>query len=198
MERQIRCFLAPSDRDPFLDAVDAIDPGLIVLPGRFVDAGDGAAILADPDAFEFRQGLRSERRLYLAHRRHTERLVLHPQEEGPLRGWWALDPLRSEVFELSLPAPRDGALAPARLAATVLAYVGYERVKKSPAFGRWVGRVLRALAARYPRSSVDFLHVAPGAIAFAAGGGRLTYLEEPVLPAPHRVDEQAQHERIRS
>ncbi len=197
MERQFLCFLAPSDEAPFLRAVDEVDPGLVVLPGRLASSDDAAAILEDPSRFRFAQAIRSQRRLYLAHREHTRILHFHPLEEGPRPGWFALDPLRSEVFELALPAPRRGRLAPARLSAAVLAYEGYEKIRKGPAFGRWVGRVLRHLARAYPVSARDFIHVADGARAFAEEGGQLTYLEEPVAPAPAGPPSQPQHERIR-
>ena len=184
MERQFLCFLAGDDERRLLQAIDAIDPGLVVLPGRCVDTGDGPALLQAPGDFSFRQALRSRRRIYLAHRLHSERLVLHPQEEGPHAGLHCLDELRSEVMELELPIPTHGRLAPARLAATVVGHLGFERLRKGAPFGRWVGRVLRGLQGAWPRTSIDFVHLAPGAEAFAAAGGQLTYLEEEVLPAP--------------
>jgi hypothetical protein len=166
----------------------------VVLPGRYVDTGDAAALLADPSRFSFAPALRSERRLYLAHRAHTGRLVLQPPAgPNPRHG---IDPDRSEVFELKLPAEVHGRLPPARLSATLHRFEGQAKVRKGAAFGRWVARVLRELRAAYPVSSVDFVHVAPGAAAFAAAGGQLTYLEEPVLPAPHGPRRQAQKERL--
>ncbi len=114
-----------------------------------------------------------------------------------MAGWAALDEIHSEVLQLELPAPVHGRLAPARLAATVVGFEGYERIRKGAAFGRWVARVLRALAAAHPRTSVDFIHLAPGALAFAVQGGQLTYLEEPVLPAPAGGSRQMPLERIR-
>ncbi len=197
MERQFLCYLTPHDEAQLLREIDEADPGLVVLPGKYVDTTDGAALLADPDRFRFRAALRSQRRLYLAHRSHSKALVLHEQPEGPWQGLAALDDLRSEVLALELPAIAHGRLAPARLAASVLAFDGYERIRKGAAFGKWVARVLRALEARYPASSVEFVHVAPGAVTFAAGGGQLTYLEEPVLPAPAGGRRQVPLERIR-
>lgn len=198
MERQFLCYLAgPADEEDLLGAVEEADPGLVVLPGRYVETGDAAALLEGPDCFSFRQPLRSQRRLYLAHRAHTGRLVLHRQEEGPWAGLWAIDDLRSEVFVLELPLPAHGRLAPARLSAAVVAHLGNERIRKGAAFGRWVGRTLRLLESRYPRTSVEYVHRAPGALAFAAGGGQLTYLEEPVLPAPDGRRRQPSLERIR-
>lgn len=197
MERQLLCYLDPHDEVRFLEAIESVEPGLAVLPGKYVDTADGAALVADPSRFTFRQALRSQRRLYLAHRRHSAALVLHPQAEGPWQGLAGLDELRSEVMQLELPAVAHGRLAPARLSASVIAWDGYERIRKGAAFGRWVARVLRALEGQYPRSSIDYVHVAPGASAFAAGGGQLTYLEEPVLPAPDGRRRQDALERIR-
>src|SRR5690606_9648280 len=114
------CHLAPSDEHTFLEAIDAVDPGLVVLPGRLVSTDARAEILADPSRHRYAQSIRSIRRIYLANREHTVKLVFHPQVEGPHAGWFALDPRRSEVLELSLPAPKRGRLAPARLAARVL------------------------------------------------------------------------------
>lgn len=196
MERQLLCFLAPSDERAFLEAIDGVDPGIVVLPGRLVSTDDAASLLADPSRHRFAQGIRSLRRLYLAHKEHTRLLRFHPQPEGPWKGWYALDPLHSEVFELTLPEVARGRLAPARLAATVLAYEGHERIRKGPAFGKWVGRVLRHLGRMYPKSAIDFIHVAEGARAFSEGGGRLTYLEETVLPEPRGPAGQKQKERI--
>lgn len=196
MERQFLCFLAPSDEPAFLEAIDAVDPGLVILPGRLVSSDDPAEILENPDRHRFAQAARSLRRLYLAHRKHTESLVLHPQKAGPHAGWFALDPLRSEVMELSLTAPVRGRLKPARFAATVLDYVGHERIRKGAAYGRWVGRVLRELARKYPTTALDFIHLAEGARAFHEEGGVLTYLEEPVLPEPSGPARQPQRERI--
>ena len=197
MERQYLCFLAGSDEEELLRRIDALDPGLVVLPGRYVDRTDVEALLADPGSAGFRQAVRSQRRLYLAHRSHARGLVLHAQEEGPHRGWAAIDELRSEVLQLEVAAPAHGRLAPSRLAATVVAFDGYERIRKGAAFGRWVAPVLRTLESEWPSSSVEFVHVAPGARAFAAGGGQLTYLEEPVLPAPDGRLRQQALERIR-
>ncbi|WP_373044686.1 hypothetical protein [Vulgatibacter sp.] len=197
MERQFLCYLHGTDEAEFLRRIEAIEPGLVVLPGKYADTGDASALLADPGAHAFRPAVRSVRRLYLAHRAHSRQLVLHQQGEGPNRGLHALDELRSEVMQLELPAPAHGRLAPARLSASVLAFEDYERIRKGAAFGRWVGRVLRSLEAALPRSSVEFVHVAPGAVAFAAGGGQLTYLEEHVLPAPDGRRRQVPLERIR-
>lgn len=197
MERQFLCFVTGEDETSLLEAIDRIDPGLFVLQGKYVDTGDAAALLADPGARQYRQAVRSQRRLYLGHRQHTTTLVLHPQAEGPFRGLHALDELRSELFELHLPAPFHGRLAPARLATSVVGHQGYERIKKGAGFSRWVARVLRSLETLYPPSSVDFVHVAPGAAAWAASGGLLTYLEEPVAPAPDERPRQVHKERIR-
>lgn len=198
MERQYLCFLAGSDEDLLLRRIEALEPGLVVLPGKYVDGADVDKILADPARFRFRQAVRSQRRLYLAHRVHARGLVLHEQREGPNRGWAAIDELRSEVLQLELPAPAHGRLPPARLAATVVGFEGYDRIRKGSAFGRWVARVLRDLEGAWPRSSVEFIHVAPGAFAFAVGGGQLTYLEERVLPAPDGRRRQQALERIRA
>ena len=195
LELQFLCFLHGADEAELLARLDAIDPGLVVLPGRYVDTGDAAALLADPSRFSFSQALRSERRLYLAHRRHAARLVLQPPA-GPRPDRHAIDPERSEVFELKLPPEVHGRLAPARLAASLHRFEGHAKVRKDAAFGRWVAKVLRELGAAYPPSSVDFVHVAPGAAAFAAAGGQLTYLVEPVLPAPHAGRRQPQKERL--
>lgn len=195
MERQFLCFLAPSDERAFLETIDGVDSGLVVLPGRLASTDDAASLLEDPSRHRFAQSVRSLRRLYLAHKEHTRRLVFHPQVEGPRAGWYALDYLRSEVFELTLPQISRGRLPPARLAAAVVAYEGFERIRKSSEFGRWVGRVLRQLVRTYPQSEHDFLHVAEGARAFAEGGGRLTYLEEAVSPVP-KEGGQPQKERI--
>jgi hypothetical protein len=108
----------------------------------------------------------------------------------------AIDLDRSEVFELKVPPEVHGRLAPARLAASLHRFEGHAKVRKGAAFGRWVAKALRALGEAYPPSSVDFVHVAPGAAAFAAAGGQLTYLEEPVLPAPHAGRRQPQKERL--
>jgi hypothetical protein len=197
LERQFLCYLTPHDEAQFLDAIEEVDPGLVVLPGKYVDTADGAALLADPDAFRFVPAVRSQRRLLLAHRRHSAALVLHPQTEGPRRGLAGIDEVRSEVLQLELPAVAHGRLSPARLAASVTAWEGYERIRKGAAFGRWVARALRALAAAYPPSAVDFVRVAPGALAFAAGGGQLTYLEETVPAAPDGRRRQVPLERIR-
>lgn len=198
MERQFLCFLTASDEAELLAAIDRLDPGLVVLPGKYVDCGDPEALLAAPERFRFVQAVRSQRRLYLAHRAHARALVLLEQDQGPRRGLFGLDERRSEVMELCVPAPAHGRLAPARLAASVIDHEGFERVRKGVAFGRWVARTLRHLEALLPRSSVDFVHVAPGAFAFAVGGGRLTYLEEPVLPAPDGTRRQVPLERIRA
>jgi hypothetical protein len=166
----------------------------VVLPGRYVDTGDAAALLAEPSRFSFAQALRSERRLYLAHRVHTAGLVLQPPA-GPVPRH-AIDPERSEVFELKVPPEVHRRLAPARLAASLHRFEGHAKVRKGTDFGRWAAKALRALGEAYPPSSVDFVHVAPGAAAFAAAGGQLTYLEEPVLPAPHAGRRQPQKERL--
>ena len=197
MERQFLCYLTASDESELLRAIDALDPGLVILPGKYVARTDAERLLEAPESFEFRPALRSQRRLYLAHREHARSLVLHLQSEGPRQGLAALDELHSELLQLELPAVAHGRLAPARLAATVVGFDEYSRIRKGAAYGRWVARVLRALEARYPRSSVEFVHVAPGALAFAAGGGQLTYLEERVLPAPDGRRRQVPLERIR-
>lgn len=167
----------------------------MILPGRYVDSGDADAVLADPSRFIFAPALRSERRLYLAHRRHACRLVLHPPA-GLRPDDHSIDLDRSELFELKIPPELHGRLAPARLSASLQRLHGHEKLEKGPAFGRWVTKILRELAATYPPSSVDFVHVAPGAAAFAAAGGQLTYLEEPVLPAPIAGRHQPQRERL--
>ena len=196
MERQFLCFLAGEDETALLAAIDGVDPGLVVLPGRYVDAKDGASLLAEPERHTFRPGLRSRRRILLGNRDCSREIVLHQQQEGPFCGLAAIDTFRSELFELELPAPAHGRLAPARLAAAVVGFDGYERIRKGAPFGRWVARVLRELEARYPLTAVDYVHLAPGAFAWAVGGGQLTWLEESVLPAPagHR---QVARERIR-
>lgn len=111
MERQLLCYLAPSDEPAFLAAIDAVDPGLVVLPGRLVSTDALAEILEDPSRHRYAQAVRSIRRLYLAHKKHTVKATFHAQGEGPHAGCFALDPLRSEVLELSLPAPARGRLA---------------------------------------------------------------------------------------
>ena len=159
-------------------------PGVVVLPGRYVDVGDAAALLAAPSRAAFSQGLRSERRVYLANPSVGRSIALHAQPDGPRRGLFAIDPEESELLELALKAPHNGRLAPARLSGTPFFFRGEARVKKSAAFGTWLGRVLRALETSYPTTSLDFVHLGTGAFGFAVGGGQLTYLEEPVAPAP--------------
>lgn len=196
MQRQLLLFLHGHDEAELLSRIDAAWPGLLVIPGKYTTTGDAAALLAAPHAFDARPALRSRRRVYLAHREATRELLMLEQPAGPHRGRFAVDERRSEVMELSVPEPAHGRLSPARIAASLFVDQGPSHEKKGAGFVRWVNRVLRALEAAYPPSSLDFVHVADGAVAFAAGGGLLTYLEEPVLPAPDGRRGQLHRERI--
>lgn len=197
VERQILTFLHGSDEARLYARLEALDPGLVVLPGKLTDASDGAALLHEPQRFRFRQALRSERRVLLGHRLHSAPPPLLPNATGPDAGWSTIDLPHAELLSLELPEVRHRRLPPARLSTRVVLHEGQARVKKGAAFGAWVARVLRALEAELPRTSLPFLHRGEGALTFAAMGGQLTYLEEPVLPAPWAPGRrQASKERI--
>jgi hypothetical protein len=198
VQRQCLLFLHGADERELLGRIDAVAPGLVVIPGKYLATGDAAAVLAGALVADARQALRSRRRVYLAHREITRELVLQEQTAGPQRGRFAIDERRSELMELELAEPQHGRLAPARLSSSLFVDEGAEHAKKSGEFVRWVNRVLRELEDAYPESSVDFIRVGAGAMAFAAGGGQLTYLEEPVLPAPDPSRRHLHRERIRT
>jgi hypothetical protein len=195
VQRQFLVFLHGRDEADLLARIMALEPELVLVPGKYVTTGDAAALLAQPAAFDPLPALRSQRRLYLARRAAPP--VLQEQTAGPQRGRFALDERRSELLELALGMPQHGRLAPSRLAASIFVDEQGEHDKKSAEFVRLVNRVLRALEAAYPLTSLDFVHLAEGALAFAAGGGQLTYLEEKVLPAPGGTRNRPPHERIR-
>ncbi len=178
MTRQFWIYLAPDDEAPFLQAIDAVDPGILVVPGRHL-RGDASGLLARGiDGIEFPSLSQREARRYVFHRRHSNALALFPVTEGPLAGANWLDETRSDCLLLVRPGINDNRLEPARLVAHLVRVSARERQKHAPGFIAWANRVLRDLPRRFPGTSVDFIRIAPAALAFARAGGEITYLHQ--------------------
>ncbi len=184
MVRQAWIFLLPEDEAGLLAAIDAVDPGTWVLGGRYLDGDPGRVLACGPEGLSFPSLGEREVRRYVLHRRHSRELTTHPVQEGPLAGGRWIDETRSDCLMLVRPVPGGSRLAPATLSAVVSRTAGAQRVKRPHAFVGWATRVLKAVAAQYPRTSVDFLHVAPAAEAFARAGGTLEYLHQRVEIGP--------------
>lgn len=184
MLRQFWLFMTADDEPALLAAIDAVDPGTVVLGGRYVRGEMEGVLARGPAGLEFPALTAREARRYLFHHRHSAALVAPPVTEGPLVGARAIDESRSDCLMLVRPEPDLGRLAPARLSAEIVRFARDARDRKPHAFIGWVNRVLRALRARYPRTAVDFMHVAPGALALADGGGELSYLHQRIAPRP--------------
>ena len=173
MQKQVWVYLTEQDETALLSALTA-DLPLRPLQGRFF-RGTVDDLRRDPASLETTAARRGEHVTVLVPSDLSVALVAQPVDEGPLAGWTRLDEVRSEVLTLVRPEPTAQGLAPARLYASTHAWFGGQRLRKSHAFGRWVNAALDRAAA-FPRTTFDWLHVAPGAAAFAGEGGVLHYL----------------------
>ena len=184
MQRQAWVFLTDDDERALLDRLCATT-GVKVLPGRYF-RGDPALVRTDPASLETAQLRRNEAWLHLVHPAASESIVIQPVESGPYAGWSKLDEVRSEVVTLVRALPEAQGLGPSRLTASTHAWFAGEKLRKSAAFTVWVAEAMRAVEDTYPVTQFDWIRVAPGARAFAAGGGRLHYLYRDVAldPAP--------------
>ena len=187
MLRQYWLFLAPDDEASFLAGIESIDPGTFAVPSRYIRGDANGLLSRGTDGLEFPILNPREQRRYLFHRKHSSAVKIFPVTEGPLLGASYIDETRSDCLMLVRPEPEGRRLAPSRLTGELVRFSGGDKEKRSPLFVAWVNRVMKALRDRYPKTAVDFIHVAQAAEAFALGGGELTYLHQRIdLHAPGR------------
>jgi hypothetical protein len=182
MIRQFWIFLAPEDETPFLASLEAIDPGMMVVPSRYIRGDTSALISKGIDGLEFPTLTNREARRYVFHRRHSTVARIFPVTEGPLAGTSYVDETRSDCLLLVRPEPDGKSLAPSRLTGEIVRFSGGGKEKRSTAFIGWVNRVMKALPEHYVASPVEFIHVAPAALAFSRSGGELRYLHQRIEP----------------
>lgn len=180
MRKQLWLFLTEQDEAELLEQARA--RGARLLCGRFF-RGDPQLLRTEPESLETTALRRGEQVTHLLYPADDAAMVVHPVTDGPLAGWSRLDDVRSEVMTLVRPLPEPQGLAPAQLQASTHAWFGGQRLRKSHGFGRWVVELL-GLAAAHPATQYDWLHVAPGARAWAESGGTLRYLYQPVRLDP--------------
>jgi hypothetical protein len=173
VQRQVWIFLTAGDEEQFWSRVAASFP-VRRLRGRFF-RGTLDDLRARPESLETQDARRGERWTHLVHATASRELVATPVEEGPFQGYLRLDEVRSEVVSLVRVEPEGRLLGPSRLQAATHAWFNGQRLRKSPEFARWTSELFK-MAEEYPRSAFDWMHVAPGARAFAEAGGRLQYL----------------------
>ena len=126
----------------------------------------------------------------IVHPKASQTLVLHPVLDGPLAGHQSVDVGFSDCLRWVRPVERSGWLEPSRVLAETHVMRPDGKKRKTPGFTTWAGVVFRALRQAFPKSGVDFIHVAPGAQAWVESGqGQLGYLYQPVAlrPAPATV-----------
>jgi hypothetical protein len=178
MIRHLWIFLAPDDEGAFLGAIEAVDPGMIVVPSRYL-RGDASTLLTQSgEGLEFPTLTGREHRRYLFHRKHSIAVRTFPVDEGPLAGASYIDETRTDCLMLVRPEPEQGQLEPSKLTGEIVRFSGGGKEKRSTSFITWVNRVMKALPNLYPTTSTDFIRVAPNATAFATSGGELTYLRQ--------------------
>ena len=186
MVRQFWIYLLEDDEPGLFAAIESAKAGSVVAGGKFVRGGDPQAILRGELAgLRFEQLSSREDHRLVFHREASKQLVAHPVDEPPLAGASALDPSRSECLHLVRPRPVRGLLEPSRIFGETHLVRGETKLRKSPEFFLWLSAVHKKLKATFPRTGVDFIHVAPRARAWAeSGDGQLTYLFQPVPLEP--------------
>jgi hypothetical protein len=185
MVRQFWLYMREADEPALFDAVARAAPGAVQVPGRFV-RGDTARLLqGDLGGLEFGQHSSRETCRLIVHPKASQTLVLHPVLDGPLSGYSSVDVSFTDCLRWVRPVERNGWLEPARLMAETHVMRPDGKRRKTPGFTTWVGVVFRALRQAFPKSGVDFIHVAPAARAWVeAGQGQLGYLYQPVSLGP--------------
>jgi hypothetical protein len=189
MLRQLWIYLMPEDVPALLQAVDAVAPGVCCAPGRCF-SGDPELLLSPEGigSLQFRP-VDGGQRFLLFHAQRSRPAALLPTCDGG----HCIDERRSDCLIVACSPPRHGALAPAQLFAETHLVQANQRVRKPPTFQRWAAEVFGALSERYPGTAAEFIRVAPGARAFALGGGQLHYLFQRVelgsSPGRTRVSE---------
>lgn len=184
--RQLWMFLTDLDVERLIGELAARDPGLVASRGRYL-RGDPQDLVRAPEKLERRESVPGESRTYLLHPKYSSEVVTHLQTEGPFEGFAQIDEERTDCLVLARKTPRSGELEPARLYAHVNFWRAADKVRKRPMFSIWASQILKWLEPRLPPTSVDFMRIAPDALARAkAGELKLTYLYRTIAPVTDR------------
>jgi hypothetical protein len=191
MVRQFWIYLLEEDEAELWRAIEAVSPGLSVVPGRFVRGSSAEADLHSRllrgvfEGLEFPPLSAREVQKLAFHQQASQVVVTHPVLEGPLSGTRSIDDVRSDGLLMVRPLPNRNLLEPTRLLASTHVMRAEKKIRKTPSFTVWVGALLRSLRKSFPRSGVDYIHVGPRALAWSeAGHGQLSYLYKPVAARP--------------
>ena len=186
MTRQFWLYMVEADEAALLATIADAAPGLITLPSKYLRNTTPEKLLAgDLAGAEFPTlGTRESHRILL-HKEASKTVILHPILEGPLQGARSVDLSMTDCLYPVRPSPLRGNLEPAKLLGETHVMRAEKKLRKSPTFGTWLAAVHRKLKQAYPPTSVDFIHLAPGAREWnASGQGQLTYLYQPIKPDP--------------